>query len=100
MSAKRGRRTCKAKRGRGACDREGRKTNEVRKKKQTDWKQDDELVLAPTDYHHEQAEQLVVKSEKKLADGDFVHLTKPLLAHTSSTYTGRQTSRHTHAHTH
>ena len=56
--------------------------------------------MAPTDYHHEQAEQLVVKSEKKLADRDFVHLTKPLLAHTSSTYTGRQTSRHTHAHTH
>ena len=54
--------------------------------------------MAPTDYHHEQAEQLVVKSEKKLADGDCVHLTKPLLAHTSSTYTGRQTSRHTHAH--
>ena len=79
-----------------------RKENERSKKnkKQTDWKQDDELVLAPTDYHHEQAEQLVVKSEKKLADRDFVHLTKPLLAHTSSTYTGRQTSRHTHAHTH
>jgi len=45
----------------------------------TDWKKGDELVLAPTDYHHEQAEQLVVKSVEKRKDGDRVHLTKALL---------------------